>query len=300
MIQYTLDQIISFSLVADHGSFAKAARASGKDRTTISEHVSNLEVALNTELFIRGGNKLIITKHGEKLLRWASALRRQAQGLQSFADSLSLPEQHHFRIAIDMHLPNQFILDADLAARKLHPFSTIDWIYRSRKQAFEELNNKTLDAAIILKNDRLHRFVPANGLTACYLGEVKGKLYTAIDSPLQDISPINFRDLADSTRYLLQSTFESGLGERASFSGRQVVLNGMDLIVKFVEKDGWAYLPSISLLDNNPKVKVLDANFLNVHWSIGHTLMSRSDISGDAYQALLESIKDVYKNSFCS
>ena len=52
---------------------------------------------------------------------------------------------------------------------------------------------------------------------ACYLGEVKGKLYTAIDSPLQDISPINFRDLADSTRYLLQSTSESGIGERASF-----------------------------------------------------------------------------------
>ncbi|MBU2899240.1 LysR family transcriptional regulator [Vibrio hepatarius] len=300
MIQYTLDQIISFSLVADHGSFAKAARASGKDRTTISEHVSNLEIALNTELFVRGGNKLIITKQGEKLLRWARALLRQAQGLQSFADSLSLPEKHHFRIAIDMHLPNDFILDVDVAARELHPFSTLDWIYRSREQAVEELNDKTLDAAIILRNDQSQRVVPPNGLMACYLGEVKGKLYTAIDSPLQDISPINFRDLADSTRYLLQSTFESGISERAAFSGRQVVLNGMDLIVKFVEKDGWAYLPSNSLLDKNPKIKVLEANFLNVHWSMGHVLMSRSDISGEPYQALLESIKDVYKNSFYS
>ena len=68
-------------------------------------------------------------------------------------------------------------------------------------------------------------------------------------------------------------------------------------MVKFIEKDGWAYLPSIPMLDN-PKVKVLDANFLNAHWSVGHVLMSRSDISGEMYQLLLDSIKDVYKESF--
>ena len=89
----------------------------------------------------------------------------------------------------------------------------------------------------------------------------KERLYTAVDSPLQAFSPV-LRYLADSTRYVLQSTSDAGLGERAAFSGRQVVLNGIELVVKFIEKDGWAYgLPSIPMLDNNPKVKVLDANF---------------------------------------
>ena len=67
MIQYT-DQMLSFALTAEHGSFAKAARASGKDRTTISEHVNNLEIALNAILFERGNNKLVITEQGKALL----------------------------------------------------------------------------------------------------------------------------------------------------------------------------------------------------------------------------------------
>ncbi|MYM60113.1 LysR family transcriptional regulator [Vibrio sp. OCN044] len=298
MIQYTLDQMLSFALTAEHGSFAKAARASGKDRTTISEHVNNLEIALNAILFERGNNKLVITEQGKALLRWSRGLIRHAEALQSFADSLSFPEQHHFKIAVDMHLPSEFILDVDIAARKSCPNITIDWIYRSRDEAVEELKSKTLDAAIILRNDQSSKLIPPSGLMACYLGEVKGRLYTAVDSPLQEFSPVNFRDLADSTRYVLQSTSDAGLGERAAFSGRQVVLNGIELVVKFIEKDGWAYLPSIPMLDNNPKVKVLDANFLNAHWSVGHVLMSRSDISGEMYQLLLDSIKDVYKESF--
>ena len=71
---------------------------------------------------------------------------------------------------------------------------------------------------------------------ACYLGEVKEGLYTAVDSPLQEFSPVNFRDLADSTRYVLQSTSDAGLSERAAFSGRQVVLNGIEASGKIYRK----------------------------------------------------------------
>ena len=117
--------VIFRSLTAEHGSFAKAARASGKDRTTISEHVNNLEIALNAILFERGNNKLVITEQGKALLRWSRGLIRHAEALQSFADSLSFPEQHHFKIAVDMHLPSEFILDVDIAARKLCPNITI-------------------------------------------------------------------------------------------------------------------------------------------------------------------------------
>ena len=298
MIQYTLDQIILFTLVAEHGSFSKVARITGKDRTTIGEHVNNLEIALNTELFIRGGNKLLITSQGERLLRWARALESQAQGLQSFANSLSLKEEHHFRIGVDMNLSNEFIQYADSTARSLNSNVTIDWIYRNREDANSGLVSNNLDAAIVLKNDLSLKFLPPDGLMACYLGELKGNIYTAVESPLQSLSPVNFRDLADSTRYLLQSTSEGGLGLRAAFSGRQVVLNSLDLVVKFVEKEGWAYLPNIPIVENNKKIKVLEANFLNVHWSVGHVLMSRADIPGNNYQKILGAIKDTYIKCF--
>lgn len=300
MIQFTLEQLMSFSIVAEQGSFSKATRVIFKDRTTISEHVSNLEIALDTELFTRSGNKLTITKEGEILLRWARSLVKQAHGFQMVSDSLSLHEQHHFRIGIDMNICNEFIVDVSAALKEKYPCATVDWIYRNRQEALNEVNEKSLDAALILKNDRANNLLPPAGLTACYLGEIKGKIFTAVDSPLQDLVSINFEDLLDSTRYVLQSFYESGIGERASYSGRQVVLNGIDLVVKFIETDGWAYLPSINTVENNPNIKTLNVDFLNQHWSTGLALVSRRDISGDIYQCLLKRIKDLFHASFSS
>ncbi|GLT18818.1 LysR family transcriptional regulator [Vibrio zhanjiangensis] len=298
MIHYTLDQILSFALTAEHGSFVKAARASGKDRTTISEHVNNLEIALNTNLFERGNNKLVITEQGQLLLRWSRALIRHAQGLQTFADSLSVSDKTHFRIAIDLHLSNDFILDTDMAVRDVNPNIVVDWIYRNRADSLEDLVNQSIDAAIVLRDEFSLKSMPRGELTACYLGEVRGKLYTGVDSPLKALSPVNFSDLIGSIRYFLQSSSEIGIGERASYSGRQVVLHSVELIEKFIEKDGWAYLPSSQSLESNPKITTLEANFLNSHWPMGHFLMSRSDMSGRNFHNVLESIKKMYRQFY--
>lgn len=296
--QYTLEQVSSFVETAEHGSFSKAARINGKDRTTISDHVNNLEIALNTLLFIRQSNKLVLTEHGAILLRWSQSLLQYADSFQLFANSLSLPEKSHFCVAIDMHLPNDFFLATDSKAKELNRLINIDWIYKNKKEAVEGLMSGTLDAAITLKDDRASKLIPPGNLMACYLGEIRGRLYTSVDSPLQKLSPVDFRDLSDSKRYLLQSTSELGIGERASYSGSQVVLSSIELIVKFLERDGWAYLPSIEMLENNPKIKELDASFLNNFWTSGHTLVSRRDISGSCYSDLLKAIKSTYKSFF--
>lgn len=59
--------LADFNLVARHGGFGKAARASGRPKATLSRRVSELESALDLRLFERGARALKLTQEGRAL-----------------------------------------------------------------------------------------------------------------------------------------------------------------------------------------------------------------------------------------
>ena len=63
-----------FNLVARHGGFGKAARASGRPKATLSRRVAELEAALELRLFERGGRDLKLTEEGRALHERTAAL----------------------------------------------------------------------------------------------------------------------------------------------------------------------------------------------------------------------------------
>jgi DNA-binding transcriptional LysR family regulator len=62
-----LPALADFNLVARHGGFGKAARASGRPKATLSRRVSELESRLEIRLFERGGRDLKLTEEGRAL-----------------------------------------------------------------------------------------------------------------------------------------------------------------------------------------------------------------------------------------
>ena len=56
-----------FNLVARHGGFGRAARASGRSKATLSRHVVELESSLELRLFERGARVLKLTQEGKAL-----------------------------------------------------------------------------------------------------------------------------------------------------------------------------------------------------------------------------------------
>src|SRR5438552_7105265 len=56
--------LADFNLVARHGGFGKAARASGRPKATLSRRVSELEKSLDLRLFERGPRALKLTQEG--------------------------------------------------------------------------------------------------------------------------------------------------------------------------------------------------------------------------------------------
>jgi DNA-binding transcriptional LysR family regulator len=59
--------LADFNLVARHGGFGKAARATGRPKATLSRRVAELEAALELRLFERGARNLQLTEEGRTL-----------------------------------------------------------------------------------------------------------------------------------------------------------------------------------------------------------------------------------------
>ena len=59
--------LADFNLVARHGSFGEAARATGRPKATLSRRVSELEGSLDLRLFERGSRGLKLTQEGQAL-----------------------------------------------------------------------------------------------------------------------------------------------------------------------------------------------------------------------------------------
>jgi len=66
--------LVDFNLVARHGGFGRAARASGRPKATLSRRVSELEAALAVRLFERGARDLKLTEEGRALFTRTAAL----------------------------------------------------------------------------------------------------------------------------------------------------------------------------------------------------------------------------------
>jgi DNA-binding transcriptional LysR family regulator len=66
--------LVDFNLVARHGGFGRAARATGRPKATLSRRVADLEASLDLRLFERGARALKLTQEGQALFERTGAL----------------------------------------------------------------------------------------------------------------------------------------------------------------------------------------------------------------------------------
>lgn len=87
-----LNALGDFQLVATHGGFGKASRASGRSKATLSRRVADLEEALGIRLIERGARQLELTEAGHLLLRRTEGpMYEVAEAVTAARDSLATP-----------------------------------------------------------------------------------------------------------------------------------------------------------------------------------------------------------------
>jgi DNA-binding transcriptional LysR family regulator len=73
-----LDDFYYFAQVAEHGGYAKAARALGIPKSRLSRHVTALETKLNVRLVNRSTRRFAITDVGQEVRQHALAMIAEA------------------------------------------------------------------------------------------------------------------------------------------------------------------------------------------------------------------------------
>lgn len=87
-----LNTLVDFQLVAIHGGFGRASRATGRSKATLSRRVADLEEALGTRLIERGERSLNVTEAGQLLLaRLEGPMREVAEAVAAARDGLEAP-----------------------------------------------------------------------------------------------------------------------------------------------------------------------------------------------------------------
>jgi len=71
--------LTDFNLVARHGGFGRAARASGRPKATLSRRVAELEASLGLRLLERGAHTLKLTQEGRALYERTGALLTEVE-----------------------------------------------------------------------------------------------------------------------------------------------------------------------------------------------------------------------------
>jgi DNA-binding transcriptional LysR family regulator len=140
-----LNALEDFQLVAAHGGFGRASRASGRSKATLSRRVADLEEGLGIRLIERGTHSLELTEAGQLLLtRTEGPMHEVADAVAAARDGLATP-RGRLRVAAPL-LFSQVALGR-LAAQFLAIYPEVE-IEAVAEDRFVNLVDEHFDVAI--------------------------------------------------------------------------------------------------------------------------------------------------------
>jgi LysR family hydrogen peroxide-inducible transcriptional activator len=96
----TLRQLEYVVALADEGQFVEAARQCGVSQPALSKQIREVEDMLGLELFERSRPRVIVTRHGEEIVRRARSILAQARELGEAARTLTGARHGTMRLGV--------------------------------------------------------------------------------------------------------------------------------------------------------------------------------------------------------
>ncbi|MEI7931963.1 MAG: LysR substrate-binding domain-containing protein, partial [Alphaproteobacteria bacterium] len=145
----TLRQLQYLTLLAEHGSFSRAAEAAHVTQPTLSAGVAELEKILGAPLVDRARSGLILTAAGEEVVARAGAILAQAGDLVEAARGAADPLSGRFRLGVIPTIAPFLLPRALPALRKRFPRLRLYLREDQTHRLTAALRAGQLDAALI-------------------------------------------------------------------------------------------------------------------------------------------------------
>ncbi|MBD1559467.1 LysR family transcriptional regulator [Vibrio sp. S9_S30] len=235
---HTLDQLNAFVEVYESGSYSAAAKKLKKDRTTIRELIKAYEDGLGLELFSIIGRKAVPTEYAVKLINQARIVIIQNQSLVQYGHSLYEKGVDELKIGYESSFPTDFIEKIEELSLLHYPNLRVHWIVSSRLECLDALMSGDMDFALLSSRGMVYA---ENPVQFTHLGYVPFGLYVGKESKWTTKKRISMDDIHNSIQYQLEERGNDSLIQPFANHTRKV--NDFSLLLSFLRKNGWAYLP---------------------------------------------------------
>lgn len=184
-------QIIGFYHVAKLGSFTKAAEATFRTQSALSQQVGKLEEELECRLLERiGRRRLRLTSAGERFFEFSETILERYDALVEELDTLKAVQKGRLRIAAPF--TTLYHLFPLVLKRYIEKFPNVELSIRDRSQhdVLDLVQKGEIDFGLALESN-----VPA-GLAAVRWKKVGTVLMTPPDHPLAGVNRVTLRQVA--------------------------------------------------------------------------------------------------------
>ncbi len=154
MITPNIEHLHYFTTVVETGSFTAAGRKLGRDRSSIGQAISNLEVDLGVTLFHRNGRVITLTAEGEDLYARARTLVQSYQSFCQYSQNIASNTESEICIGVDFLTTNEEITLVDTALSSQFPNIITHWQVHPTDQLDALLESNQIDMSIRLYQNR--------------------------------------------------------------------------------------------------------------------------------------------------
>ena len=139
----------AFLLVAESGSFSKAAKRLHLTQPAVSKRIAQLEAQLNVRLFDRIGRRISTTEAGEALLPHARAVHLEMQAAQQSVRDLAGEVRGRLRRATSHHIGLHRLPPLLSFFSKAFPAVQLDIDFMDSEQAYELTLHGEVELAVV-------------------------------------------------------------------------------------------------------------------------------------------------------
>ncbi|HVN97096.1 MAG TPA: LysR family transcriptional regulator [Syntrophorhabdaceae bacterium] len=184
-------QIVGFYQVANLGSLTRAAEATFRTQSALSQQISALEKEFGCLLFERiGKKKLVLTPAGERFLQFAQKLLGEHEQLVSEIKEIGRLHSGRLRIAAQFALLYYFFPEVVREYSQLFPHVQLTVIERAPSEVIDLVKTGEIDLGVAMES-----MVP-KGLVAIRFRKTNTLLVTPSGHPLAGRKRVLLEDLA--------------------------------------------------------------------------------------------------------
>ncbi|MBQ4616055.1 MAG: LysR family transcriptional regulator [Mailhella sp.] len=297
-MNWTIEQLRSFVMSAEKGSFSAAARAMGRAQSVVSTHIAMLEDSLGVELFDRSSRSPVLTEAGRDLLPEANAVLRQSHRFNSCAIAQFKGDAVKLDISIGHSVSFQSISETIAVLSRRFPFLSGSVHIESLEDVWQHVEEGRSQIGIVMGELPQLR----NNCEMLCLGQIRYCLVAAKDSPLAALKTVTRQDL---TQYP-QIVFNRSHAEDRLLSSQCWEVNDVFMAMYWASLGiGWTAVPvglaqRIAQEGSMKELAILNMEMLDMTAANIYLLWNLSFPRRDVLEAFRQELKERYQRLFAA